>query len=475
MCLEPACGVCDSQPEEMDLLTAELNRKRKEFSSSTNAGGGSAKGENGGTKKKSKKKKYVKRGEQARVEEQLKTAALEEKRRVLDAAIGSGGGGGVAADGDAGVVGNSSTSGSTAEEGVAAVVDLDEAEVKRRLRAMHEVVTYFGETAAQRFARMRECELAFRGKDDLRLGRGYDRGNLGDDGGGGGGIDDGGGGGGDGGEDGPESPPQQHARHRTGAAAAAAAGDGAWSSSSVAGGSSAGGAGGVGGADASSSSAGSALAGGGDEGKGASSAAAASDAAATVGMSAEDQEHHEGCRLIYRWCKEQIRQWTEQLAARPEEERRSGAGKMVTQTHKQCKDYIRPLFKMCKDDSLHDSIRMGLVKIINWCEVGEFSRAHDQYLLLAIGNAAWPIGVTMVGIHARGGRRSITTARGVAQQSFLRSTPCATQRRPEQRAEPDHSAHQHGGLLLLSWRPLQGRPLPGRVPGDLRHFGEAVA
>ena len=37
----------------------------------------------------------------------------------------------------------------------------------------------------------------------------------------------------------------------------------------------------------------------------------------------------------------------------------------------------------------------------------EYVKAHDAYILLAIGNAAWPMGVTMVGIHERAGRSKI--------------------------------------------------------------------
>lgn len=34
-------------------------------------------------------------------------------------------------------------------------------------------------------------------------------------------------------------------------------------------------------------------------------------------------------------------------------------------------------------------------------------QANEAYLEMAIGNAPWPIGVTMVGIHARTGREKI--------------------------------------------------------------------
>jgi pre-mRNA-splicing factor 18 len=37
----------------------------------------------------------------------------------------------------------------------------------------------------------------------------------------------------------------------------------------------------------------------------------------------------------------------------------------------------------------------------------DYIRAHDKYIELAIGNAPWPMGVTMVGIHERSGRSRI--------------------------------------------------------------------
>lgn len=44
-------------------------------------------------------------------------------------------------------------------------------------------------------------------------------------------------------------------------------------------------------------------------------------------------------------------------------------------------------------------------------------QANDSYLQMAIGNAPWPIGVTMVGIHARTGREKIF-AQNVARIPF---------------------------------------------------------
>jgi hypothetical protein len=38
-------------------------------------------------------------------------------------------------------------------------------------------------------------------------------------------------------------------------------------------------------------------------------------------------------------------------------------------------------------------------------------QAHEVYLRTAIGNAPWPIGLTMVGIHERTGREKISSSK----------------------------------------------------------------
>jgi len=73
----------------------------------------------------------------------------------------------------------------------------------------------------------------------------------------------------------------------------------------------------------------------------------------------------------------------------------------------QCRDYINPLFKQCKKREVDEGQLQNILKIIDFCIEGEFVKAHDAYMDVAIGRAAWPIGVTMVGIHARTGRSKI--------------------------------------------------------------------
>jgi pre-mRNA-splicing factor 18 len=47
--------------------------------------------------------------------------------------------------------------------------------------------------------------------------------------------------------------------------------------------------------------------------------------------------------------------------------------------------------------------------VVECCMKRDYLAAMDQYIKLAIGNAPWPIGVTMVGIHERSAREKIYT------------------------------------------------------------------
>ena len=47
--------------------------------------------------------------------------------------------------------------------------------------------------------------------------------------------------------------------------------------------------------------------------------------------------------------------------------------------------------------SLPADVLGRLSEIIHYMQSRQYQRANDSYLRLSIGNAAWPIGVTMVG------------------------------------------------------------------------------
>ncbi|KAL2634373.1 hypothetical protein R1flu_005852 [Riccia fluitans] len=107
--------------------------------------------------------------------------------------------------------------------------------------------------------------------------------------------------------------------------------------------------------------------------------------------------------------KRLLQEWEQELEDRPEAEKRTGRGKSIVATFKQCARYLKPLFKMCRKRMLPDDIRIALMIVVNCCLKRDYLTAMDQYIKLAIGNAPWPIGVTMVGIHERSAREKIYT------------------------------------------------------------------
>ncbi|XP_026468671.1 pre-mRNA-splicing factor 18 [Ctenocephalides felis] len=81
--------------------------------------------------------------------------------------------------------------------------------------------------------------------------------------------------------------------------------------------------------------------------------------------------------------------------------------KIARATFNQTRDYLRPLLRKLKSKSLPDDICDSLCEITRHLLDRNYIMASDAYLQMAIGNAPWPIGVTMVGIHARTGREKI--------------------------------------------------------------------
>uniref|UniRef100_A0A671KFY1 Pre-mRNA-splicing factor 18 n=1 Tax=Sinocyclocheilus anshuiensis TaxID=1608454 RepID=A0A671KFY1_9TELE len=87
--------------------------------------------------------------------------------------------------------------------------------------------------------------------------------------------------------------------------------------------------------------------------------------------------------------------------------KRSVQGKLASATQKQTESYLEPLFRKLRKKNLPADIKESITDIIKFMLEREYVKANDAYLQMAIGNAPWPIGVTMVGIHARTGRERI--------------------------------------------------------------------
>lgn len=97
----------------------------------------------------------------------------------------------------------------------------------------------------------------------------------------------------------------------------------------------------------------------------------------------------------------------------PEHIKRSMQGKLAAATQVQSAEYLKPLFKLLRSrviairlsrtictnpfQSLPSDVLGRIAEIVHHMQMRQYQRANDSYLRLSIGNAPWPIGVTMVG------------------------------------------------------------------------------
>ena len=103
--------------------------------------------------------------------------------------------------------------------------------------------------------------------------------------------------------------------------------------------------------------------------------------------------------LLAIYFKRLLREWEKDLEARPEAERRSTQGKLATAIQKQSTEYLKPFFKLLKRRAVPQDVLERITEIAELMQKREYLQANDHYLRLSIGNAPWPIGVTMVGVY----------------------------------------------------------------------------
>lgn len=68
-------------------------------------------------------------------------------------------------------------------------------------------------------------------------------------------------------------------------------------------------------------------------------------------------------KIVYKYFRNLNKQWEWDLSLREEAEKLCAKGKLETRTQKQCKDYIRPLFKLCKKGEVPLDILSKLVTV----------------------------------------------------------------------------------------------------------------
>jgi len=111
--------------------------------------------------------------------------------------------------------------------------------------------------------------------------------------------------------------------------------------------------------------------------------------------------------VILKFLKFLLGLWAKEVNSGPEDKKRSIEGKLASATQKQTHEYLKPLFRKLKSKNAPKDILGSLTEIVSSLLERDYVKANDSYLQMAIGNAPWPIGVTMVGIHARTGREKI--------------------------------------------------------------------
>lgn len=111
--------------------------------------------------------------------------------------------------------------------------------------------------------------------------------------------------------------------------------------------------------------------------------------------------------LIGIYFARMMREWEKFLSIRPDDVRRTHAGKLQSAMQTQSSEYMKPFFKGLKNRTIPPDVVARLAEICQLMQQREYLIANDRYLQMSIGNAPWPIGVTMVGIHERSGREKI--------------------------------------------------------------------
>ncbi len=155
------------------------------------------------------------------------------------------------------------------------------------------------------------------------------------------------------------------------------------------------------------------------EGTDSSSSAATSAAAAAAAAAAARAERYSTDRapdsfqseaaFILFTLKRWLWLWERALASRPRAEAVSVVGRAETAKLMQTEQFLKPLLTGLRQGGVEADIVKMLWSIVALAREREYLRAHEEYLVLSIGNAAWPMGVTAVGIHARAGRERLAS------------------------------------------------------------------
>lgn len=102
-----------------------------------------------------------------------------------------------------------------------------------------------------------------------------------------------------------------------------------------------------------------------------------------------------------------LREWSIALSQRDADVKASSSGKAAHNSYLLVLKDLTPLFRRFERRDLDHGLLEPICQIVRSAQRRRYVEANDRYLTLSIGKAAWPIGVTMVGIHERSAREKL--------------------------------------------------------------------
>lgn len=121
----------------------------------------------------------------------------------------------------------------------------------------------------------------------------------------------------------------------------------------------------------------------------------------------EEVEYDEKCDDVYFWLSSMSKDWETTVTNNSEVVNNTRGGRQKMTVFRETKRSMWNLIELLVNRTCNAMILNKLYHIVHYCLLREYVLAHDKYMDLTIGNAPWPIGVTMVGIHERSGRAKI--------------------------------------------------------------------
>ena len=133
------------------------------------------------------------------------------------------------------------------------------------------------------------------------------------------------------------------------------------------------------------------------------------DAARRVAAARDAETSHPADQIVH-FLKSLLEEWQREVdanVARDEHWGRTESGRQSAANVRLCAQHLKPLFRKCAKRRLPEDLERALFLVVKRMRARDYRAAADAYVGVAIGNAAWPIGVTMVGIHERSARTKI--------------------------------------------------------------------